>query len=225
MKTIRLLAASLFLVSGILHVFFAFKGNTNNSLPIWIGDGIIYLLLGGLLLMKKRFPFWLGIIPFIISLFIAPHPQMIHDYKDWILAMNYIELIAVICCTIVLLSWKRDTKSIKRFRWTLRVLSGFIIVFSVLMFIGETFFGENPGEPLSTNAIMGLSIGGIGLIGLGLAWKWEFIGGITALTAFVVIALTDPNVLQFPLLLLYPLIAILFIVLWAISRNTTVKKE
>jgi hypothetical protein len=37
------------------------------------------------------------------------------------------------------------------------------------MFIGETFFGENPGEPLTTNAILELSVAGIGLIGLGLA--------------------------------------------------------
>ena len=77
-----------------------------------------------------------------------------------------------------------STKSYKELRWILRGLSGLIIVFSLLMFIGETYFGENPGKPLANIAILQLSIAGIGLIGLGLAWVWELIGGIIALVPF-----------------------------------------
>jgi asparagine N-glycosylation enzyme membrane subunit Stt3 len=113
------------------------------------------------------------------------------------------------------------TKSNKELWWITRVLSGLIIAFSLFMFIGETFFGEKPGEPMSNNAILQLSIGGIGLIGLGLAWKWELTGGIIALVAFIVLAIINPITLQFPLLYIYPVIAILFIVLWAKSRETT----
>ena len=117
------------------------------------------------------------------------------------------------------------TLLIKILRWVLRVLSGLIIVFLLLMFIGETFFGENPGEPLTTNAILQLSVTGVGLIGLGLAWKWELIGGIISMVAFILLAIINPIVLQYSLVLIWPLTAILFIVLWTISRNTTVKKE
>ena len=116
-------------------------------------------------------------------------------------------------------------KSYKELRWILRGLSGLIIVFSLFMFIGETFFGEKTGEPLTSNAILQLSIAGIGLIGLGLAWKWELIGGIIALVPFVVLAIINPIVLESPLMLIWPLTAILFIVLWALSRNSTVKNK
>ncbi len=114
------------------------------------------------------------------------------------------------------------TKSIKIFRWVLRVLSGIFILFFLVMFIGETLDSTNS---LSTNSIIQLSLGGIGLIGLGLAWKWELTGGIIALAAYFVLAIVNPDTLQFSLLLLYPATAILFIVLWAISRNTIFKNE
>jgi len=118
-----------------------------------------------------------------------------------------------------------STKSYKELRWVLRGLGGFIIVFLLLMFIGETFFGENPGKPLTTNAILQLSVMGVGLIGLGLSWKWELIGGIIALVPFVVLAIINPIVLESPLMFIWPLTAILFIVLWAISRKTTVRNK
>ena len=222
MKTIRLITGSLLLISGVLHVFFAFKfkGVTNNALAYWMGDGILYLVIGVLFLIKKRFAFWLGLIPIIVSLF-ASYGS---GYKDLINAMYYIDLITVICCMALLL-WKRDAKSIKRFRWTLRMLSGLIIVFALYMFIGETFFGENPGKSyISTDAIIGFSIWGIGLIGLGLAWKWELIGSIISLVAFVVYGINEPGTWT-SFMLVWPAIAILFIVLWAISRNTTLKNS
>ncbi len=112
------------------------------------------------------------------------------------------------------------TLLIKIFRWILRVLSGLIIVFFLLMFIGETFFGENPGEPLTADAILQLSLAGVGLIGLGLAWKWELIGGIIALVPFVVVAIINPIILLPSPVYIWPFTAILFIVLWAISRAT-----
>ena len=110
-------------------------------------------------------------------------------------------------------------KSYKELRWVLRGFSGLIIAFLLLMFIGET------GESLTNNAILQLSITGIGLIGLALAWKWELIGGSIALLSFVVLAIINPIVLEVPLMFAWPLTAILFIVLWAISRNSTVNNK
>jgi hypothetical protein len=222
MKTFRILTVSLFLISGILHLYPAFKGNIDYSSAIWMGDGILYLVLGVLQLLKKRFAFWLAFIPVLVS-FLAPH--MIPGHNEWIIALNYIELVAVICCSIVLLSWKKETKSIIRFQWTLRVLSCLIIVFFLLMFIGETPSGEKTGETLSTSAIIGLSILGIGLIGLVLAWRWELLGGIIALASFVGLGITDRSIFLPTLLYIYPLIAILFIVLWATKRNTVSKSN
>ena len=118
-----------------------------------------------------------------------------------------------------------STNSYKELRWILRGLSGLIIVFSIMMFIGENYFGENPGKPLSNSAIIGLSIAGIGLLGLGLAWKWELLGGIIGLIPFFVLAIIDPIILQSPLMFIWPLTAILFIMYWFLNKKTTVKNN
>lgn len=113
------------------------------------------------------------------------------------------------------------TKFIKIFRWTTRILSGILILFFLLMFIGETFFPPEAlnSNPLSTDAIVQLLVFGIIMIGLGIAWKRELTGGVIALIAFALLVTINTNALQFPLLLIYPATAILFIVLWAVSRN------
>ena len=111
------------------------------------------------------------------------------------------------------------------------MLSGLLIAFSLAMFISYRLYPETagmpPGEaiPLSTNAIIGLSIMGMGLIGLGLAWKWELTGSIISLVAFVVYGIIHPGIWQNPWFLIWPVTAILFIVLWVKSRDTTVKNK
>jgi len=112
-------------------------------------------------------------------------------------------------------------KSIKIFRWTIRIWSGILILFFLFMFIGETYFPPESlnSQPLSSNAILQLVIFGIILIGLGIAWKWELTGGIVAIIAFVLLAIINPNTIQMPLLLLYPATAILFIGLWTFFRK------
>ena len=112
-------------------------------------------------------------------------------------------------------------KSHKKLRWMLRGLSALIILFSLLMFIGETYIEENSGNPLTKSAILQLSIAGIGLLGLGLAWKWELIGGVVSLVAFVVLAIINPIVLSMELMYVWPLVAVLFIVLWRRSRSSS----
>ena len=110
------------------------------------------------------------------------------------------------------------TKSYKELRWILRGLSG--------LFIAGFIIGENSGEPLINNdwidnAILLLSVAGLGIIGLGLAWKWELVGGIIASVAFIGLAIINPSLLDYGLLFIWPITAILFIVLWALSRNRT----
>jgi hypothetical protein len=123
------------------------------------------------------------------------------------------------------------TESNKELWWITRMLSGLLIAFSLAMFISYRLYpeiaGMPPGEaiPLSTSAIIGLSIMGMGLIGLGLAWKWELTGSIISLVAFFVYGIIHPGIWQNPWFLIWPVTAILFIVLWVKSRNVTVKNE
>lgn len=104
-------------------------------------------------------------------------------------------------------------------RWILRGFSGVIIAFSILFFLGENLDSES-SKPMTANSILQLSVFGTGLIGFMLAWKWELIGGILALMAFVVLAIINPTVLNSTLMLIFPVTAILFIVLWAMSSKS-----
>ena len=114
------------------------------------------------------------------------------------------------------------TKSYKELRWIVRGLS--------VLFIAGFLIGENSAAPLINNAgtnnvILQLSIAGIGMIGLGLAWKWELIGGFIALVTFVVLVIIDPTILEAHLMYVWPLTAMLFILLWALCRNATAKNR
>ena len=113
------------------------------------------------------------------------------------------------------------TKSYKELHWILRGLSG--------LFIAGFVIGENSSAPLINNAltnnvILQLSVAGVGMIGLGIAWKWELIGGIVALVAFIGLIILNPSLLDYGLYLIWPITAILFIVLWALRRNRTEKR-
>ena len=105
-----------------------------------------------------------------------------------------------------------DNDSIKSLRWILRIASGMLIL---LMLIGEFVFEDI----LSMTEILQLSIAGIGLIGLGLAWKFELGGGIIALLAFVAVGFIEPNTLNSPILLAYPFVALSFIAMHIVSRK------
>jgi hypothetical protein len=114
------------------------------------------------------------------------------------------------------------TKSYKELHWILRGLSG--------LFIAGFVIGENSSAPLinnalTNNAILQLSVAGMGMIGLGIAWKWELIGGIVASVAFIGLIIINPSLLDYGLLLIWPITAILFIVLWALRRNRTEKNK
>ena len=118
-----------------------------------------------------------------------------------------------------------EKKTYREFRRTLQAFSGIIILFFLMMFIGETFWGETPGKPMTAYEVLQLSISGVGLIGLGLAWKWDLTGGIISTAAFGLLAIINPVVLKFSILYIWPLVGLLFIVLWAMSRKRTVPKS
>ncbi len=112
------------------------------------------------------------------------------------------------------------TKSDKQLRNIARILSIIIIVFSVFMFMGYRVFPD-PDEikPLSTNAIMGFYIVGIGFTGLLIAWKWELTGAVISLIAYAGLVVIFPMVLMPSPMYVWPITAALFIVIWKRKRN------
>lgn len=80
-------------------------------------------------------------------------------------------------------------------------------------------------EWIEADEILGFSVTGLGLLGLAIAWKWELIGGIISLLGFIGLAIMTPMILSVALMWVWPIIAILFIVLWIKSRGTAAKEE
>lgn len=100
MKTLRYLAAIVLLVAGAMHFYLTIYPTPEYASIIMFIFGILYCTTGVLLLMKKRFALWLGLIPILP---IAMTPFMLNlNNLDWTAIMFPMELIAVICCIILL---------------------------------------------------------------------------------------------------------------------------
>jgi hypothetical protein len=101
MKAIRYLAASMFLLTGILHFYLWLNPTPTVISPngMLIG-GIVYSATGVLLLMKVGFARWLGLFP-IVPIVMTPFMLDLSSL-DWSMVWFPIELVAVICCIILL---------------------------------------------------------------------------------------------------------------------------
>lgn len=108
-----------------------------------------------------------------------------------------------------------ENKKNKTLWWLTRVLSILIIVSSIAFYIAYKVFPE-PGEgnPLRTEEIIGFCFVVIGFIGLLLAWKWELTGAVISLIAYAALAVIYPMILVPSPMYLWPVTAVLFIVLW-----------
>ena len=104
-------------------------------------------------------------------------------------------------------------------RWAARIFSALILLFWGFFIVADLLGdGEEASRPLNASDYVGLITMGAWLIGLAVAWKWEFIGGITALVAFVIAAAANSNVLSF-LFLIIPITAALFLASWWMRRE------
>jgi hypothetical protein len=91
-----------------------------------------------------------------------------------------------------------------------RALSAIIVGFALVMFIGESMQSAKRASsaPMTLDTILQLTLFGIGLLGLVLAWKWELVGGILSLLAFIALFIVNPSALM---IFIFPANAILFI--------------
>jgi hypothetical protein len=106
MKAINQLAAGLLLISGILHLYLAIKVTSDpNFVPV-LAFGFLYLALGVLLTLNKRFAIWLGLIIPIIPLALSP---FMTNFKDtWTIILLAMDVVVVICCLILLLNKNKN---------------------------------------------------------------------------------------------------------------------
>lgn len=108
MKQLRYLAASLMVITGILHVIPIFKGIEDpNALPM-LAFGIGYLAIGVLLFFNKQIGKIIGIILPLIGLGIGFIKIGVENWDTMLLVMFLIDAIVVISCIILLLNKNRD---------------------------------------------------------------------------------------------------------------------
>ena len=100
MKTVRYLVAILFFISCILHIYWAIDDTTDISMGLMLLFGILYFLLGILIMKKKKIAYWLGILPVIP---IAMTLTKI-DFKNliWVDIWLPIKFAAVIGCILLI---------------------------------------------------------------------------------------------------------------------------
>ncbi len=108
MRQLRYLAASLMVITGILHVIPIFKGIEDpNALPM-LAFGIGYLAIGVLLFLNKQIGKIIGIILPLIGLGIGFIKIGVENWDTMLSVMFLIDAIVVISCIILLLNKNRD---------------------------------------------------------------------------------------------------------------------
>ncbi len=113
-------------------------------------------------------------------------------------------------------------KTARVIRWTARILGLALIVLTLAFIIPSLMSDQEPtAEP--TPIIMILA--GVFMIGgLGLSWKLELIGALLSLVGYIVVGILNPDVMKLPMMYLYPLTAILFLICWWLSKSQSTKE-
>ena len=102
MKTIRLLAGILLLISGILHIVAYFQAaDSPRSIPV-LSFGVIYMIVGFLLFNRKRYPIYVAIIVPLIGMTLSLIKFGIPELISLSSLFKVLEIIAVVCCIVLL---------------------------------------------------------------------------------------------------------------------------
>jgi hypothetical protein len=107
------------------------------------------------------------------------------------------------------------------FRWIVRIISAALILLFVFIFFGGTINDAISARPIPfrVREIFQVILMFTGLLGLGVAWKWEFTGGLISVLAYVILWIFNPSAIVFPMLL-FPATALLFLVLWWFGKDS-----
>ncbi|MCD4684097.1 MAG: hypothetical protein K8R86_12505 [Bacteroidales bacterium] len=115
------------------------------------------------------------------------------------------------------------SKTIRDLRKIARILGLILIVLTLTFVIVELM-----SEPKSTSepTPIAMILSGVFILGgLGLAWKWELIGALITLAGFIGVGILNPDAMAKPMMYLFPLTAILFLICWWLSKLQRTKEE
>ena len=102
-------------------------------------------------------------------------------------------------------------------RWTARILSGLSVLFFGFFLVSHLIGDQGrASRPLVWRDYLILTTLVVSLVGLLLAWKWEFAGAAVALIAFLICAVLNWRVLVSPGVLI-PISSVLYLISWWMS--------
>lgn len=111
MRTIRLLAGMLLLISGMLHIVAYFQAPTSpGSIPV-LAFGVIYMIVGFLLFNRKKYPIYLAIIVPVIGMTLSLIKFGIPELVSLSALFKVLEIIAVVSCFVLLIKSEKPEKS------------------------------------------------------------------------------------------------------------------
>jgi uncharacterized membrane protein HdeD (DUF308 family) len=103
MRTFRLLAGILLLISGILHIAAYFQApDSPGSIPV-LSFGVIYIIAGSLLFNRKKYPIYLAIIVPLTGMTLSLIKFGIPELISLSALFKVLEIIAVFCCFVLLI--------------------------------------------------------------------------------------------------------------------------
>ncbi len=102
----------------------------------------------------------------------------------------------------------------KPLRWFARILSALIVLFHALSFVAD-----RPPASLSSADKLHLTLWGIIMLGMLIAWKWEGIGGLVILLAFVIQIGMNPEAISMWPFWVAPFTGMLFLICWVYGRR------
>ncbi len=102
MKPIRLLAGVFLLISGILHIIAYLQApDSPGSIPV-LSFGVLYLIVGSLLFNRKKYSIYLAIIVPLIGMTLSLIKFGIPEMVSLSALFKVLEIIAVVCCIVLL---------------------------------------------------------------------------------------------------------------------------
>lgn len=121
----------------------------------------------------------------------------------------------------------KNTVLMNIIRWSARIIGTLMVVFTLVLVIGEILEEKKmPGNELGIYNIVVFVIWGAGLAGLLLALWNEGLGGMISLLCFIIFnilaaANPSPGSGYTPILLLYMLPSVLYLVYWWSGRKSS----
>jgi hypothetical protein len=123
---------------------------------------------------------------------------------------------------------KNKTKLLNNIRWVSRIWGIVYIVFFLFMLIGYAIMDQPSQDdavnPLGTRVVIAFIFVFGYFAGLILAWKWEGLGGLIAITCIISFAITIQN-MPVHIYMLMAIPALLFLICWYLSIETSIKPE